>query len=160
MRQQILIGRQDVADFPELRLEKVEVKIDTGAYTSSFHCHTIHVVSNNGKEELHCSFLDPEHERYNNRECIFNQFSLKKVRSSNGLLEERYSVKTTIRLFEKTIPLELTLTERGNMRFPVLLGRKFLSRRFVVDSAKKNLSDRGIVKSVVKRKQKNREIKR
>ncbi|MEN6454262.1 MAG: RimK/LysX family protein [Prolixibacteraceae bacterium] len=152
MRQQILIGRQDVADFPELKLEKVEVKIDTGAYTSSFHCHTIHVVSNDGKDELHCFFLDPEHERYNNRECIFNQFSLKKVRSSNGLLEERYSVETTIRLFEKIIPLELTLTERGNMRFPVLLGRKFLSGRFVVDSSRKNLSDRGIVSTFTVRK--------
>jgi hypothetical protein len=111
------------------------------------------VINNDGKEKLHCFFLDPEHERYNNREFIFNQFSLKRVRSSNGLLEERYSVETTIRLFEKIIPLELTLTERRNMRFPVLLGRRFLSGRFVVDSSRKNLSDKGIVKAFVRRKQ-------
>ncbi|MEL7585503.1 MAG: RimK/LysX family protein [Prolixibacteraceae bacterium] len=146
MRQQILIGRQDIADFPELGLEKIEVKVDTGAYTSSFHCHTIEVISNDGRERLHCFFLDPEHERYDNKEVVFDDFSRKRVRSSNGLMEERFSVKTSIRLFEQIIPLELTLTERASMRFPVLLGRKFLSGRFVVDSGRKNLSYRRIVK--------------
>jgi hypothetical protein len=147
MKQKILIGRQDTADFPELKLNRIEVKIDTGAYTSSFHCHTIHVISNGGKEKLRCFFLDPGHEQYNNREIIFDRFSLKRIRSSNGLLEERYSVETTIRLFDRIIPLELTLTERGNMRFPVLLGRKFLSGWFVVDSSRKNLSERKIIRS-------------
>jgi len=155
MRQQILIGRQDVADFPELKLEQVEVKIDTGAYTSSFHCHTIQVINRDGKEKLQCFFLDPEHEKYNNREFVFDRFSLKRVRSSNGLMEERYSVETTIMLFKKIILLELTLTERGNMRFPVLLGRKFLSGRFVVDSSRTNLSAKGIVKTIERRKRRN-----
>ncbi len=145
MDPKLFIGRYDLAEFPELKLKKIQVKIDTGAYTSSFHCHTIRLINAGGKEKLQCYFLDPGHDQYNNKEFIFECFSLKKVRSSNGALEERYSIKTTIRLFEKVIPLELTLTERENMRFPVLLGRKFLSRRFVVDTSKKNLSARGIV---------------
>ncbi len=148
MKPRILIGRQDLADFPKLQLDKVEVKIDTGAYTSSFHCHDIEVITLNGTKKLRCFFLDPNHEKYHHKEFIFDRFSLKKVRSSNGQMEERYSIQTSIRLFEQEIPLELTLTERGNMRFPVLLGRKFLSKRFVVDSAKANLSARGIKKLV------------
>ena len=146
MKPKILIGRNDLADFPELQLEKIEVKIDTGAYTSSFQCHNIQLITLEGEKKLQCFFLDPEHNKYDNKEFIFERFSLKKVRSSNGLLEERFSIKTTIRLFEMTIPLELTLAERGNMRFPVLLGRKFLSKRFVVDSSKRNLSARQIMK--------------
>jgi len=147
MTQKIFIGRQDIADFPELQLEKIEVKVDTGAFTSSFHCHTIQIINSGGKERLRCFFLDPEHEKYDNKEFVFDSFSRKKIRSSNGLTEERYTIETTIRLFEKVIPLELTLTERGNMRFPVLLGRKFLSGKFVVDSSRKNLSARAVRKT-------------
>jgi len=95
-------------------------------------------------------FLDPGHERYSSRKIVFERFSLKKVRSSNGLMEERFSVETTIRLFNRMFPIELTLTERGNMRFPVLLGRKFLSRRFVVDPCRKNMSARGKFRTVIK----------
>ncbi|WP_372775839.1 ATP-dependent zinc protease [Mangrovibacterium sp.] len=140
MTQKILIGRHDKAEFPELELEYIDVKIDTGAFTSSFHCHNIEVIKVNGEKKLHCYFLDPDHDQYHNKEFIFDRFSKKKVRSSNGLIEERYSIETQIILFNQTYPIELTLTERGNMKFPVLLGRKFLSKRFVVDSAKTQLS--------------------
>ena len=145
----ILIGRQDKAGFPELNLEDVEVKVDTGAYTSSFHCHKITVVKENGQEKLCCYFLDPEHEKYHNQRFLFDQFKLKKVRSSNGIMEERFSVRTKIEIFEKVFPIELTLTERGNMKFPVLLGRKFLSKKFVVDSSMKDLSRKGIIKNII-----------
>jgi len=143
MKKRILIGRNDQAEFPDLQLEKIDVKIDTGAYTSSFHCHNIELIEMDGQKKLHCYFLDPDHNQYHNKEFIFDRFSKKRVRSSNGLLEERYSIETQIRLFEQFFTIELTLTERGNMKFPVLLGRKFLSRRFVVDSAKTKLSAKG-----------------
>jgi len=55
----ILIGRKDIVDFPQLDLWGIEIKIDSGACTSSFHCHNI-------KEEkgvLRCQFLDPDHEK-------------------------------------------------------------------------------------------------
>ncbi|MGD9931215.1 MAG: ATP-dependent zinc protease [Mangrovibacterium sp.] len=148
MKARTLIGRQDLADFPGLQLENIEVKVDTGAYTSSFHCHDIEEISLAGTKKLRCFFLDPEHEKYHNKEFIFDRFSKKKVRSSNGQLEERFSINTTIILFGQEMPLELTLAERGNMKFPVLLGRKFLSKKFVVDSAKANLSSTGIKKTV------------
>ena len=143
MNNKIVIGREDMADFPELNLEAVRVKIDTGAYTSSFHCRHIQEVKNEGEKKLQCYFLDPGHQQYHDKEYIFPDFTVKKVKSSNGISEERYSVKTTIRLFNRVYPIRLTLTERGNMRFPVLLGRKFLSKRFLVDSSKKDLSSKG-----------------
>ena len=144
----MVIGREDVADFPLLELEGIEVKIDTGAFTSSFHCHNIELIKTNGTEKLHCSFLDPQHEKYHDKEFIFEAFTLKKVKSSNGQLEERYSITTEIKLFDQLYAIELTLTERGTMKFPVLLGRKFLSKRFVVDSSLKNLSEKGKIKIV------------
>lgn len=144
----IVIGREDVADFPLLQLEGVEVKSDSGAYTSSFHCHNIEMIIVDGQEKLKCLFLDPEHEKYHDKEFIFDSFSLKKVKSSNGYSEERYSIQTEIKLFDKVYPIELTLTERGGMKFPVLLGRKFLSKRFVIDPSLRNLSAKGKLKIV------------
>lgn len=139
-KKKLVIGRHDLANFPNLGLEQIEVKVDTGAYTASFHCHNIAVLEVNSTKKLRCFFLDPAHEQYHHKEFIFDRFSKKRVRSSNGLLEERFSVETTIALFGKVYPIELTLTERGSMKFPVLLGRKFLNRRFIVDCSKSKLS--------------------
>jgi hypothetical protein len=132
----IIIGRIDIVDFPELELSGIGIKVDTGAYTSSFHCHNIEV--QNGI--LKCQFLDPHHEKFHDKVLSFAEFSEKSVRSSNGITEHRFFIKTQIRIFNKTYPIVLSLTERGSMRSPVLLGRKFITKRFVVDTSKKNLS--------------------
>lgn len=132
----LTIGRTDIADFPKLDLFGIDIKIDTGAYTSSFHCHHIEVVNN----KLKCQFLDPKHEKYHEKYFLFENFTQKKVKSSNGMVENRYLIRTEILIFNQVFPIELTLTERGSMKYPVLLGRKFLSKKFIVDTAKKNIS--------------------
>jgi len=137
----ILLGRTDIVDFPNLNLEGIDVKVDTGAYTSSIHCHSIKEENN----QLKCLFLDPKHEKYHKKTLVFSDYKQKKVKSSNGVSQKRYVIKTEIILFNKIRTIELTLTERGSMRFPVLLGRKFLSKKFIVDSSKKNLSFNNIV---------------
>ena len=131
-----IIGRTDIADFPLLKLYDIDVKIDTGAYTSSIHCKNVKVEDN----YLKCQFLDENHPNYNDREFIFDEYDVKVVKSSNGIAEPRYRIKTKIRMFEKTYDIYLTLSDREEMRFPVLLGRTFLSRRFIVDINKTNLS--------------------
>ena len=136
----ILIGRQDVADFPLLNISQLPIKIDTGAYTSSLHCHNIIEFEENGKKKIKCNLLDPEHENYHEKEITFAAFTKKKVKSSNGQVEERYKITTEIVLFNQTFPIEFTLSERGSMRFSVLIGRKFLTNKFVVDTSLKNLS--------------------
>lgn len=140
MKTRILIGRQDVANFPELSLFELPVKIDSGAYTSSLHCHNIEEFEENGIKKIKCNFLDPEHEQYHEKEIIFGHFKKRKVKSSNGIVELRFSIITEILLFKTNYSIELTLTERGNMRFSVLLGRKFLSKKFIINPAIKNLS--------------------
>jgi hypothetical protein len=130
------IGRLDKADFPDLDLEKISVKIDTGAYTSSIHCDSISIEN----ELLKCRFLDEEHSKYNHRAFQFDCFNIIKVKSSNGIQEERYAVKSRIEVFGKNYPITLSLSDRKDMRHPVLLGRKFLNKKFVVDPQLKNIS--------------------
>lgn len=132
----LLIGRRDIVDFPMLQLSEIDIKIDSGAYTSSFHCHNIEEKDG----QLKCYFLDPQHEKYHEKYFTFDDFKQKKVKSSNGITEERYFINTNILIFNELHTIELSLTERGAMRFPVLLGRKFLSKKFVIDTTRTNLS--------------------
>ena len=136
----ITIGRVDKADFPELSLMKIDVKIDSGAYTSSIHCSNIKEITINNENFIQFKLLDPEHIFYNNKEFSTKNYDSKLVKSSNGISEKRFMIATEIIIFDQIFPIHLTLSERKNMKFPVLLGRKFLNKKFVIDTAKKNLS--------------------
>ena len=139
----IVIGRNDIADFEKLDLYGIVVKIDSGAFTSSFHCHKIEKVNLNGVVHIKCNFLDPSHQQYHEKEFCFQNFKMRTIKSSNGSVEERVSINTEITIFQKKYPIELTLTERNEMKHPVLLGRKFISKRFLIDTSRKNLSLNG-----------------
>ncbi|SMO52739.1 Uncharacterized conserved protein [Saccharicrinis carchari] len=128
-----IVGRKEIAHFPELKLKHIHVKMDTGAYTSSMHCHSI--VERDGR--LYCNLLDPGHHAYKDEELVFEHYKQKKVRSSNGAVENRYKIASTIELLGESYKIDLTLTDRQNMKTPVLIGRKFLNKKFIVDVAKK-----------------------
>jgi len=136
----LTIGRVDKADFPELQLSDIDLKIDSGAYTSSIHCADIEEKSENGEAIIKFTLLDEEHPLYNKKEFSTKNFSQKLVKSSNGLAEKRYRIKTKIFIFNQTFDIYLTLSERSEMKYPILLGRKFLNSKFVIDTAKKNIS--------------------
>lgn len=124
-----VIGRVDKADFPLLNLEDIAIKIDTGAYTSSIHCDNIV----EKEDALHCTFLDEEHPLYNGKEFIFENYDVVFVRSSNGIIQKRFQVQSTIKIFGKVFKISLSLSARQEMRYPVLIGRKFLTKKFIVD---------------------------
>lgn len=136
----ITIGRSDKADFPELSLLDIDIKVDSGAYTSSIHCSNIKEITKNGESLIQFTLLDPEHPFYNNKQFTFKNYASKIVKSSNGISEMRFRIQTKITIFNQTFPIYLTLSERKDMKFPVLLGRKFLNKKFVIDTVKKNLS--------------------
>jgi hypothetical protein len=135
------IGRIDLIDLPEYAMTGLTCKVDTGADTSSLHCSRIRVVEDkDGREVLEFRVLDPKHPLYNGHSIRTREFSDRSVRSSSGHVEVRYTIATTLVLFGREWPVEFTLTDRGQMRYPVLLGRRFLKKGFVVDVTRTNLS--------------------
>jgi hypothetical protein len=142
MKAKKLIGRSDKVDLPELGLFDLDAKIDTGAYTSAIHCHNIKVVNKGGKKLLHFILLDPAHPAYNEKPYYFERFSRRSIKNSFGNSERRYIIKTVVELFGKVIRTEFSLSNRGNLKFPVLLGRKFIQGRFYVDVSVINISFR------------------
>lgn len=133
-KKKIIIGRREKANFTDLELTNIDVKIDTGAYTSSIHCYDIEENSN----KLHCNFWDNTHPNHKHKKLIFEHYNIVVVKSSNGISELRYKIFTNIQLGTKQYPIELTLTDRAQMRYPVLIGRKFLNKKFLVDVSLKN----------------------
>ncbi|HPQ07910.1 MAG TPA: RimK/LysX family protein [Bacteroidia bacterium] len=128
-REKILIGRCEYIDLPELGLYNVEAKIDTGAYTSALHCESIKVI--NGKLCIQIFSSD--------KEICFDTFEKKSIKNTSGIAEERFVIKTTIILANRKIKISLSLTNRSEMKYPVLLGRKAIKGKFIVDVEKKFL---------------------
>lgn len=135
-----LIGRKDKIDIPDLKLFNVEAKVDTGAFGSAIHCHHIEVVHKEGKPVLRFDLLDPEHPEYEKEIFCFTEFGEKVVKSTNGVAEHRYTIQAKLVIFDTEYLVEFSLTNRADMKIPVLLGRKFLRNRYFVDVDKKNLS--------------------
>lgn len=136
----LTIGYIDHLAMPEFGLDRVACKIDTGAYTSTLHCSSVRMIEENGQSQLCFKLYDPKFGIITQREFSFSEYNERRVRSSNGQVETRYSIHTTLVLFGKDYRTEFTLSSREQMRFPILLGRRFLRKRFVVDVALKNLS--------------------
>ena len=138
--EKLVIGRRDRADFPEIGLLDVDVKTDTGAYTSSIHVTKCEVAQKNGKEVLEVIFLDKDQPSFTGSPVYFEDFRQKKVKSSTGHEQIRFFVKLKIRIMEKNIRTDFSLTRRNGMKYPILLGRKLLNRRFIVDPSLVNVS--------------------
>ncbi len=135
-----IIGRREVIDLPDLGLSNIKAKIDTGAYGCALHCHKIKIIEKDGQSQLQFQLLDPSHPEYEDRYYYSSHFNEKKVRSSSGKVEERFAIYSTLKIFNKVYKVEFSLTNRKKMKHPILLGRKFLRKKFLVDVAQKYLS--------------------
>lgn len=135
------IGRRELVDFPELELFGIEAKTDTGAYTSALHCTDIREATlPDGSRVIRFTLLDENHPQYDHRPFEFKDFDLRDIKNSFGDVQERYIIKTPIQLFDKSIVAEFSLSDRSDMRYPVLMGRMLLNRHFIVDVSRKNVA--------------------
>ncbi|HET6228155.1 MAG TPA: RimK/LysX family protein [Bacteroidia bacterium] len=128
-REKLIIGRREHISFPELGLTNITAKMDTGAYTSALYCHEVR--EENGV--LIFRLLHPSHPAYDPREHRFTEYGQKKIKNSFGFIEKRYTIKTLVKIGKRQINSVFSLTDRSDMRYPVLIGRKILKKRFIID---------------------------
>ncbi len=128
------VGRLEHISFPDLGLQNIEAKIDTGAYTTALHCHDIRLVEQNGQQLLCFKPLKTtEAGAESAQDVCTKDFQTKDIRNSFGEVERRFIIKTSVRIGTKKVKAYISLTDRGNMRYPVLIGRRILKNRFLVD---------------------------
>jgi hypothetical protein len=135
-----IIGTVDIIDLPDFELQDVACKIDTGADTSTIHCSDIHLTEKEEGKVLCFKVLDHKHDAWHGKWLTYKNYKVKTIRSSFGDAEERYSIQTKVNMFGRVYPIEFTLSDRKKMKYPMLLGRKFLKQHFLVDVNQKNLS--------------------
>ena len=139
--EKIIIGRWDYADFLDFKIKNIPVKIDTGAYTSSLRCSSIEEIKSDNGDILRYTILDSDHHITDKKRTFETKdYEIRIVKNSGGKPKQRYSIKTKMRIFDEIKLVEFTLAKRDGMRFPVLLGRKFLGKQYLVDPSKARLS--------------------
>lgn len=138
----LIIGAIDIIDLPSLKLHNITCKIDTGADNSAIHTYHVQVVHKENYPILQFRVLDPSHPLYVKRVFNFRNFHQTRIRNSFGEEEERYVIKTKVQVFGRIYYTEFTLANRQEMRYPILLGKKFLENNFLVDVSLKNVSYR------------------
>lgn len=132
------IGWKEVIDLPDLGINGIPAKVDTGARTSVLHCSHIQLIEKNGHQYVEFQALD---ERYGGAvPCALPFHSQRTIKNSFGQEENRYIIRTTIFLFDQLYNIELSLRDRSDMEFPLLLGRSFIRKRFLVDVSQAYLS--------------------
>lgn len=130
-----VIGQIAPIFFPEIGVEEVPARIDTGAQTSSIWASHIALVD----DRLEVIFFAEGHPRYTGKKFYFGSFEEVVVRSSNGSKEQRYKIKLLACIGGKKIRARFTLADRSTQVYPVLVGRNILIGKFVVNVHKKDI---------------------
>jgi hypothetical protein len=134
-----IIGRREKVDLPDFNLHQIEAKMDTGAYTSALHCQKVKVWNRNGEQFVTFQLLDVAHPHFKNQTFEFPVHKTKKIKSSNGITQMRYIISTRMRIGEFELNVEFSLADRSRMEYPILIGRKALRGKFIVDVSKKHI---------------------
>ncbi len=133
-----VIGYIESIDLPELGLFGLDAKIDTGADSCSMHCDEIETDGDMVTFLLH----DDIDSAYHGKKITLPIAKRKKVKSSNGKSEERIFISSLLKLGCKTYEAEISLSNRENMKYAMLIGRRFMSHRYLVDVSRKNITQK------------------
>lgn len=136
------IGWREWLSLPELGIEKIKAKIDTGARSSAIHAFDIETFCINGKDRVRFKVHPYQRDSIRTVTADAELLDERQVRNSGGHAEVRLVILTPVELQGYRWPIELTLTNRDVMGFRMLLGRQAVRQRFLVDPGKSFLLSR------------------
>lgn len=133
VKEPIVIGSKTVVDFPEEGLSLVPAKVDTGADSSSIWASNIY--ESNGL--LRFTLFGEKSNFYTGKVIETKKYTQSRVKNSFGEVEVRYKVPFLIKIAGKKIRANFTLADRKRNTYPILIGRRTLNSRFIVDVSHK-----------------------
>ena len=137
-----LLGWREWLGLPELGIERIKAKVDTGARTSALHAFDIDIETIDNVAFAHFSVHPRQRNETEVVRCRAKLIEHRDITNSGGSTETRPVILTTMALGPNVLPIELTLTPRHDMRFRMLLGRHAIRRRFLVDAGRSYLMSR------------------
>jgi ribosomal protein S6--L-glutamate ligase len=148
----IVVGWKEHCALPEFNISSIVAKVDTGADTSCLHAVEIEPFLYHG--HIHVRFVTHpvQFDESNALACTAPTIDYRIVRSSNGQHERRYVIETELVLGKHHFITELTLSDRSELNFRMLLGKEFLSKTCLIDVGKKFCQDKLSVNTVKRSK--------
>ncbi len=133
MQEKTIIGSLETCDLKDLGISGLQVRVDTGAKTSSLHVDNLEKFTQAGKPWIRFDIHPDVYDIDQVTRCEAALYEIRKVKSSNGVSEARYVIRTPIRLGQQSWLIEITLTNRSDMSYLMLLGRQGMGDRVLVD---------------------------
>ncbi len=127
-------GWREWVSLPELGIGSIKAKIDTGARSSSLHAFDLELFERDGQEWARFAVHPVQR---NDERVIWCEAPIadrRRVRSSSGQVSKRFVIRTSLKIFGKSWPIDLTLHNRDSMGFRMLIGREAVRGRFLIDS--------------------------
>jgi hypothetical protein len=131
-----VLGWREWVSLPDLGIDRIKAKVDTGARTSTLHAFSLNPFTENGQKRIRFDIHPLQHNTKKVLTCEADVVDLRWVTDSGGHSEERYVIRTPIVIDRQSWSIEITLTERDTMLFRMLLARNAIRGRFMVDPAR------------------------
>lgn len=128
-----VISSEEWCSLPDLGIPLIKARVDSGAKTSSIHAFNIQVFKRGGIRWVSFEIHPIQNDRRTIIKCEAEVYDRRSVKSTSGVSEKRYVIKTKHRLADMEWDIELTLSNRDSMGFRMLLGREAMQNRFLVD---------------------------
>ena len=128
-----VIGWREYVKLPDLGVNSIKVKVDSGARSSSLHAYSIEEFEKDEDAWVRFKICPDQH---SSKKVILAEAKIldsRMVKNSGGKQSRRYVIETTLRILDDEFPIELTLANRDEMGFRMLLGRQAMRRRFLMD---------------------------
>ncbi|MFY0663112.1 MAG: ATP-dependent zinc protease [Natronospirillum sp.] len=129
-----MVGWREWVGLPDLGVESLKCKVDTGARTSALHAFSVEPFMRDGAEWVRFGVHPHQHDVETEVWCEAPVIDRREVTDSGGNTTERYFIKTDVVVGAARYAIELSLTSRDTMMFRMLLGREALRGRFYVNS--------------------------
>ena len=131
----LVIGWREWVSLPELGIDLIKAKIDTGARTSALHAFDVKVISKNRKKMVRFKIHPDQKDATKVVKAIGELVEMRQIRNSGGSLSLRPVIRTAVTLGIFSWKIELTLINRDEMGFRMLLGREALRGHLLVNPA-------------------------
>ena len=132
----IILGWREWAALPGLEIKRIKAKLDTGAKTSTLHAFCVEPYRHKGAAWVRFGVHPLQRNKKVERLCHAEIQDQRWITDSGGHKDKRFVITTPLQIGTLVFPIELTLTNRDNLQFRLLVGRTALSKHFVIDPSR------------------------
>lgn len=142
MSNPVKIGWREWVSLPELSINRIKAKIDSGARTSSLHVEGLELFEEDGHDYARFEVIYGSRNKPKRKACVAKVVEHRNVTDSGGHVHERTVISTEVRIGGENRVAELTLAKREGMKFRMLLGRTTINQGFLVDPSRSYIASK------------------